>query len=772
MNLKHLLLSAFAISGSLYADAISISHSNGWLESCFAEWTNDSQYSNYHVYCRATGGDYVKIDDELVRNYGEYGRADVLGLTAGSYQLKVVPVKEEEEISSAAVETPVLSVSAHDRSGFGFTGNQTPGAYDANGKLKSNAVVVYITDANKESIEMDVTTSSKCATTSCSVIVEILQAYKKGYETRPLDIRIIGKVTNSGAIGSDSNCKGDIVIDLGNAENSPVTIEGVGNDATAYGWGVRIKNAYYCEVRNLGFLYCNSDEGDNVGLQQNNYYIWVHHNDMFYGKAGSDADQVKGDGALDCKKSSYITFSYNHFWDNGKCNLLGLSEGVFSYEEDALFITYHHNWYDHSDSRHPRCRYYNAHVYNNYYDGNSKYGAGATEGSSVFMQNNYFRNCKYPMLTSMQGSDLYGTAFKRTTDNATFSKEDGGFIKACGNVMTGTYTFIPYGATKVFTSGEEEDASVRGINTSEDFDAYVVTEASTLVPSSITSYSGNHYYSNFDTRSDMPSSQVDKASDVVSIVTGEYGAGRMQHGDFSWSFSESDDASHDVDTELQQAIINYSSTLVNLYTEPSASAEESGSSSSGGESSGEETESTEGSGSAIVPTSSSMVCYFTGKTPSNAEFYSFTSCSYSDSKGSAIVNGETYDACLKMESSTSVSFTTTQVATLTIVFGSTETPSLKINGDKLSSVDGVTIDGNMLTVKNLSVGTYTLTKDDGVNVYYIAVAYAESTDLQMIQSAEELKGVIYDLNGLEVRKKNLKANRIYICNGQKFILVK
>ena len=172
------------------------------------------------------------------------------------------------------------------------------------------------------------------------------------------------------------------------------------SSATANGWGIRLKNASNIEIRNIGIMNVNSGEGDNIGLQQNNDHIWVHNVDFFYGDAGSDADQVKGDGALDCKKSTYITFSYNHFWDNGKSNLLGLSEGTTS----GLYITYHHNWYDHSDSRHPRVRYYSAHVYNNFYDGNAKYGIGSTLGSSVFSESNYYRNCKYPMLTSLQGS--------------------------------------------------------------------------------------------------------------------------------------------------------------------------------------------------------------------------------------------------------------------------------------------------------------------------------------------------------------------------------
>lgn len=126
---------------------------------------------------------------------------------------------------------------------------------------------------------------------------------------------------------------------------------------------------------------CDSNEGDDVGLQQDNDHVWVHNCDFFYGHAGSDADQKKGDGALDTKKSTYVTHSYNHFYDTGKSNLQGMKS-----ETTSNYITYHHNWYDHADSRCPRIRTCTVHVYNNYYDGNSKYGIGATMGSSVFQK--------------------------------------------------------------------------------------------------------------------------------------------------------------------------------------------------------------------------------------------------------------------------------------------------------------------------------------------------------------------------------------------------
>lgn len=767
--MKHkVLLSLLALGLFFNSNAkIQIKSANGWLESSYIEWSNDPQFDNYHVYCRSTNESYSKLDDELIRNYGSYGRADAIGLAEGNYQFKIVPVKNKTEIPEESTESEWITVKPHDRSGFAFKGTSTPGAYQSNGTLKKNAVILYITDSNKDNISCNITTSSKGATTSCKGIIEILKAIKKGYETRPFSIRILGKITNSGSISSDSEFKGDLIIDLGKSLSCPITIEGIGNDATAFGWGIRLKNANYCEVRNLGFLYCNSDEGDNVGLQQDNNYIWVHHNDMFYGQPGSDKDQVKGDGALDCKKSNYVTFSYNHFWDNGKCNLLGLSEGIFSYQANALYITYHHNWYDHSDSRHPRCRYYNAHVYNNYYDGNSKYGAGSTLGSSVFMQNNYFRNCKYPMLTSMQGSDLYASGSQRNKDNATFSSEDGGVIKACGNIMTGNYYFIPYGAVNIYTAGNSESASIRGINTSKDYDAYVVTDPSITISQGITSYQGSHYYSNFDTnKSVMPSTKVDNTEDVPSIIQGEYGAGRLQHGDFQWTFSESDDDNHDVDNKLSSAIANYTNKMVDLYTEPSNSAEENREDMGGND----EEQNPKEEDNTNIETNGSMICHFTGRVPSNTSFYQFSSCNYSNSKGTATVNGTIYTDCLKMESATEFSFTSSNTGTLTIVFASGETPSLKIDGIDITNMDNAKITDNVLTISNLKAGKHSITKVNSVNVFYIVLSYNESTNLLLLHSTDQLEGPFYNLFGQPVHRDALQSGRVYISDGKRFII--
>ena len=545
MKISSILFLGLGLSAGAYAE-ISLVAAGGWLESAYAQWADDGSDS-YNVYYSGAGKTDVKVDAQLVRKYGSTWRVDVPGLKAGDYTLKVAGVKGGKE--AAAATTKTLSVKAHDRAGFAFSNNHVPGAYKVDGTLKDGAVVIYISESTKNSVKLDVTTDNKGGATNCTGFQAILTAVKKGFEKRPLDFRLVGNITDP-----DSTDKGDILVDMDKKDGVSVTIEGIGPDATANGWGIRIKNAQDVEFRNLGIMNVDSDEGDNIGLQQDNSYVWVHNCDFFYGDAGSDKDQVKGDGALDCKKSTYITFSYNHFWDNGKSNLLGLKENT----TDGLYITYHHNWYDHSDSRHPRVRFYSAHVYNNYYDGNAKYGAGSTLGSSVFMENNYFRNCKYPMLASMQGSDVYAGGAKRDpANNGTFSKEAGGTIKAYGNYMEGSYTFIPYGAGSYKVKGAETTAASQGINTSVDFDAYVVDSRDTKVPSTVKSYDGENTYNNFDTdKSVMYSYKADDAATAKANVMAY--AGRVQGGDFKWSFENSkDDAASEVNQALKDALVAY-----------------------------------------------------------------------------------------------------------------------------------------------------------------------------------------------------------------------
>ncbi|SHL41791.1 pectate lyase family protein [Flavobacterium saccharophilum] len=563
MKKNLLFLTVFFITIQIWAQQVQINEASGWLESAFVKWQPVSGAQTYNVYYTGQGVTDKKIDDQLIRSYGSYFRADIPGLQAGTYTVKVKPVISGVEGTGAT--TGNLTVAAQDRNGFAFSGGRVPGGYKADGTPKDNAVIAYITPNTKNTISMNITGASS---NPCVGLQNILYAIKKGQDTRPFIFRLIGNITDLTVMEG-----GDIVIENANNASSYITLEGIGTDAVANGWGIRLKSASNVEVSNIGVMNCNSTAGDNIGMQQANDHIWVHNCDLFYGNAGSDADQIKGDGALDNKTSTYITLSYNHFWDSGKASLLGLSEGTTS----GLYITYHHNWFDHSDSRHPRVRYYSAHIYNNYFDGVSKYGSGSTLGSSLFIEGNYFRNSKNPMLTSLQGTDIWDEA--NQVNNAgtmgTFSGEAGGSIKAFNNTFdasigTNDMRFVAYNDPNPLYN-------IAGkISSTTDFDAYVATTRGETVSSAVKSKSGANVYNNFDTDASLyvKNLVVDQPATAKTKTT-QY-AGRISGGDLKWTFDNSvDDKSSLVITTLKSTLTNYSGTLVAVQGEgnPPASSQ-------------------------------------------------------------------------------------------------------------------------------------------------------------------------------------------------------
>ncbi|MDE6773637.1 MAG: hypothetical protein K2J14_03320, partial [Treponemataceae bacterium] len=411
---------------------VQIIENNGWLNSAYVIF-KQIDGAVYEVTV-----DETKIDEQLIRYYDEYVwyepneasdlsvkwekqshskvvRADALGLKAGEHTIAVCAVGANN--TKTKPSTVKVTVIDHDRSGFAFTGTKTPGAYNKDGTLKSNAVVIYLTDKNKSTVKA--TLGGK----EYTGIKNITQEIKSKNISTPIDIRVIGKVvaTSSGKELSSKDLNSAWALGVKNA--SEVTIEGVGHDATLYGAGVAAFQSDYIEIANLGLMkWGGGKDGDGISLKADSY-VWVHNNDVFYGDAGSDGDQVKGDGSMDLKdNSNHVTIAYNHFWDSGKMSLCGMKS-----ESGPNYITYHHNWFDHSDSRHPRIRTMTVHVYNNYFDGNAKYGVGVTTEASCFVEGNFFRNAHNPMMSSKQGTDAQGSG--------TFSGEKGGVIKSWNNAF-------------------------------------------------------------------------------------------------------------------------------------------------------------------------------------------------------------------------------------------------------------------------------------------------------------------------------------------------
>ncbi len=487
------------------AGVVQITEAKAWLESAYLKWVPFEGASSYNVYI-----DDKKIDTQLIRQYASYFRADVLGLKAGTYSIKVVPVNAEGKEMAGANTATNLVVKSHNREGFAHFNFEGIGAYNNDGTLKSDAKVLYITASTAKTVSTDVIVGSKNKKVNAKGFQAIINAYQKGYDTTPIAFRIIGKVSLADLDGISSSSEGIQIKGKSGYSTMNMTFEGVGDDATVYGFGFLVRNSKSVEFRNFAIMRCLDDA---MSLDTQNSNIWIHHMDLFYGKKGSAADQAKGDGTVDIKgNSKYVTVAFNHFWDNGKSSMCGMKS-----ETGENWITYHHNWFDHSDSRHARVRTMTVHMYNNYYQHCDVYGIGATSGSNIFMESNYFEAVKRPIMSSLQGTDIKGS-------KGTFSGENGGMIKSYGNVFVDKpsgFSYITYA---------DNPAS---------FDAYEVAKPSDQLPASVKTLVGGTCYNNFDTNPDvMYSHTADNAVDVPSIIEGFYGAGRLNHGDIHFDIPD------------------------------------------------------------------------------------------------------------------------------------------------------------------------------------------------------------------------------------------
>ena len=150
-----MVLSPLTDAGVLKVQAaeISIAESKGYEEGAYAKWTAVSGADSYKAYVSSDGSNYTEIDSAMIRVSGDYYRVDEVGLASGSYTIKVEAWSEGSVIATAT--TGSLTVTNYDRSGYAhFNYTEGVGAYKDDGTLKDNAIVLYVTDANKDTVSV------------------------------------------------------------------------------------------------------------------------------------------------------------------------------------------------------------------------------------------------------------------------------------------------------------------------------------------------------------------------------------------------------------------------------------------------------------------------------------------------------------------------------------------------------------------------------------------------------------------------------------------
>lgn len=151
--------------------------------------SDEYTYAVYYKLKDADDFDYVQLDNELMIADGETLNCYILGITKGTYMVKI----EAHEKNSSGVfhiELTNINVSAQDRSGYAHFGAANGvGAYKNDGTIKEGTKIIYVTNENKNTVTCEING------TVYTGLVNILQAQYKS--STPMLIRVIGKITTN-----------------------------------------------------------------------------------------------------------------------------------------------------------------------------------------------------------------------------------------------------------------------------------------------------------------------------------------------------------------------------------------------------------------------------------------------------------------------------------------------------------------------------------------------------------------------------------------------
>lgn len=360
-----------------------------WHESIYITWKNDASAASAEVYYKESGTDeYTGLDSELVRQTSDGGRADIVGIKAGYYDIKLVTAAGAEFVQEN------IPVDNFDRSGYAhFKRSEGVGGYNNDGTPKDKAVILYVNNANKNTISYGGKTGIGNILANASKIdVPLIVRFIGTVDTQTRDAdgtkttdKNNGVVALNGltdkAMSDDSYFN---MLDVKNAEN--ITIEGIGTDAVIDKWGFTFSDCNSIEAKNLTFQRYPEDACSFLGSNGRNF--WLHDCTFNIGENKYDLtdekDKGDGDGSTDIARSQYITFSYNRFNKCHKTSLNGNGDSVKQYH-----ITWHHNFFNECSARLPLARQANIHIYNNYY-----YNCGtcidARASTWILSEANYF----------------------------------------------------------------------------------------------------------------------------------------------------------------------------------------------------------------------------------------------------------------------------------------------------------------------------------------------------------------------------------------------
>ncbi|MEI6946993.1 CBM35 domain-containing protein [Paraflavisolibacter sp. H34] len=196
----------------------------------------------------------------------------------------------------------------------------------------------------------------------------------------------------SGKISAPSST----VVTIKNGAN--VSVLGLGSTAELQNVGLNFRDYKNVIVRNLKIhevFYPN--DGLTIDECQ---HVWVDHCE-FHSIIGPGIGVDTYDGLMDIKNGSrYVTVSWSYFHHHMKTVLIGHTDNAGAAATDSqIRVTFHHNFFEHTDGRNPSLRWGAVHMFNNYLKDIDDYGLAARQGAHALIENNVYENVKLPLAT-------------------------------------------------------------------------------------------------------------------------------------------------------------------------------------------------------------------------------------------------------------------------------------------------------------------------------------------------------------------------------------
>jgi pectate lyase len=388
MKLKSLLF--FLLSSSFAADLYAANRPSGYITLCNEGKTCSVATSTNVAFGRADKFFYKTLSGTFVCSEATFG-----GRIAGGVN----------ECSRPTAQTSASSVSLSSSS----RSNSISSSISSSSRSSSLSSI----SSSSRSSSLSVSSSSRSSSSSSSRSSSLAPVVTTGVDgfaaVNALDLA----TTTGGAGGAvvtatnfaelnqymDSNdtltilVSGTIQLNGMTPLRSNKTLMGI-NNAKLTGGGLEMYKRSNIIIRNITF---ENAPDDAIKINQNSHHIWVDHCTFTDGDV-ADPEAANHDGLFDItRQSSYITISYNKFFNHAKTMLIGHSDSASS-DVGFLKVSIHHNWFNGTASRHPRLRYGEVHVYNNYYLNNKEYGATSTQEGDLVVEGNYFQGVPFPTL--------------------------------------------------------------------------------------------------------------------------------------------------------------------------------------------------------------------------------------------------------------------------------------------------------------------------------------------------------------------------------------